>query len=289
MAGARQGVRVAFQGELGAFSEEAVQIFFGSNAEPVPCREFRDVGMAIKSRKVDYGALPVENTVAGGIGENVDMVLELELELAGEVVVPVHHCVLVVPGTKIEQLRKVISHPMALAQCEKFFAQHPAIQAVAVYDTAGAAMEVKKSGKPETAAIASRGAAQRYGLEILAANVEDRADNQTRFLIAARRGAPRPPRPVGATGRKTAILLDVKNEPGSLVKVLQAFSGAGINLSKIESRPTGEPWTYRFFLEFDTDAATPNGHVALEEARARCRSLVVLGTYDRVTPQNDKA
>jgi len=283
MAEARRELRVAFQGELGAYGEEAVRLYFGQGPEAVPSREFRDVGAAVSSKAVDFGALPIENTLAGGVGPSLDVLSDADLEVVGEVIVPIHLCVMGVPGTKLGSVRRVLSHPVALAQGQKFFAAHPAIQAVAVYDTAGAAVEVSQLKQADTAAIASRGAAQRYGLEILAADVEDRPDNQTRFLIVARLGGPRPPRMPGTNGRKSAVILETANEPGALVKTLLAFAERGINLSKLESRPTGEPWTYRFFLEIDVDAATPNAHVALEDARKRCRMLRVLGSYDRVT------
>jgi prephenate dehydratase len=274
---------VAFQGELGAYGEEAARQFFGPGAEPVPCREFRDVGAAVKTKSVDFGTLPIENTLAGGVGPSLDVLVDPELEVVGEVVVPIHHCLLGIPGSAVELVQRVLSHPVALAQCERFFAERPGVQAVASYDTAGAALEVKRLNRLETAALASRAAAQRYGLSILAADLEDRADNQTRFLVVSRRGAPRPPRQAGAAtnGRKTAVVLETANEPGALVKTLLAFADRGINLSKLESRPTGEPWTYRFFLEIDSDAATPNAHFALEDARKRCRMLRVLGSYDR--------
>lgn len=277
----RRGLKVAFQGELGAYGEEAVRAFFGPGAEPVPSREFRDVGAAVKSKAVDYGALPIENTLAGGVGPSLDVLADPDLEVVGEIVVPIHLCVLGLPGATLEAVRVILSHPVALAQGERFFAARPAVQAVATYDTAGAALEVQRLGRPETAALASRAAAERYGLVVLAPDIEDRPDNQTRFLIAARRGAPRPPRVPAGNGRKTAVVLETANEPGALVKTLLAFAERGINLSKLESRPTGEPWTYRFFLEIDTDAATPNAHVALEDARKRCRTLRVLGSYDR--------
>lgn len=289
MVGARRGLRVAFQGELGAYGEEAVRLFFGPGAEPVPSREFRDVGAAVKSKSVDFGALPIENTLAGGVGPSLDVLSDADLEVMGEVVVPIHHCVLGVPGATLDSVRSVLSHPVALAQCERFFADHAQIRAVATYDTAGAALEVRRLGQTDTAAVASREAAERYGLAILAADVEDRPDNQTRFLVVARRGAPRPPRTPGSHGRKSAVVLETANEPGALVKTLLALAERGINLSKLESRPTGEPWTYRFFLEIDADAATPNAHFALEDARKRCRMLRVLGSYDRTIAATEGA
>ena len=271
--------RVAFQGELGAYSEDAVRLFFGQEAEPVPQREFRDVGRAVATSDVDYGALPIENTLAGGVGGSYDVLAVEDLEVVGEVVVPIHHCVLGVSGAQLGALRRVLSHPVALAQCARFFESHTGIEAVAVYDTAGAAREVARLKDVRTAALASRAAAERYGLAVLATDVEDRPDNQTRFLIVSRRGAPKPRAPWRTNGRRTAVILETANEPGSLARALLAFAERGINLSKLESRPTGEPWTYRFFLEIDSDAATPDAHFALEEVRRRSKSVRVLGSY----------
>lgn len=277
-------MRVAFQGELGAFSEEAVRTFFGEEAEPVPRREFRDVGQAVASGEVDYGALPVENTLAGGVGASYDVLAREPLQVVGEVVVAIHHCVLGTAGATLGGIRRVLSHPVALAQAQRFFESHPGIEAVAVYDTAGAAREVVKLADPHTAALASRGAAERYELTVLAENVEDRPDNQTRFLIVA--GASRPPLPQGeGTGErwKTTVLLETANSPGALVRALQCFADRGINLSKLESRPADVPWTYRFFLEFDTEAAAPNAQAALTDLGMHATSVRVLGSYPKAS------
>jgi len=281
-------MRVAFQGELGAFSEEAVRSFFGDAAEPVPRREFRDVGQAVARGEAEFGALPVENTLAGGVGASYDVLAREPLRVIGEVVVAIHHCVLGVAGSGLQGIRRVLSHPVALAQAQRFFESHPAVEAVAVYDTAGAAREVVKLGDPHTAALASRSAAARYGLTILAENVEDRPDNQTRFLIVT--ASPASPLPQGEGSRtqpistgpwKTTVLLETANSPGALVGALQCFADRGINLSKLESRPGDVPWTYRFFLEFDTDANTQAASEALAGVAAHSTSVRVLGTYPK--------
>jgi prephenate dehydratase/chorismate mutase/prephenate dehydratase len=281
-------MRVAFQGELGAFSEEAVRSFFGEEAEPVPRREFRDVGQAVASGEVEYGALPVENTLAGGVGASYDVLAREPLKVIGEVVVAIHHCVLGVTGARLEGVRRVLSHPVALAQAQRFFESHPAVEAVAVYDTAGAAREVVKLADPHTAALASRGAAARYGLQVLAENVEDRPDNQTRFLIVTSPPSPLPrshrradvrPQQEPTGPWKTTVLLETANSPGALVGALQCFADRGINLSKLESRPADVPWTYRFFLEFDTDANTQSATEALADVAAHSTSVRVLGSY----------
>jgi len=278
-------IRVAFQGELGAFSEEAVRVFFGREAEPVACREFADVAAAVLRGEADFGLLPVENTLAGSVVAAYDVLATQPLEIVGEVVTPIHHCVLGLPGATLDGLARVRSHPVALAQCTRFLASRPGLQAIAAYDTAGAARDVANGGDPSLGAIAGRGAAERYGLEILAADVEDRPDNQTRFLAIVPRGAARdgslPPRP-GAP-MKAALLAETANTPGALVGILAPFAARGINLSKLESRPTGEPWRYRFLIEIDADARGEDAAAALEEARRHASRLDVLGTFPRWT------
>lgn len=272
--------RVAFQGELGAYSEEAVRLYFGRDAEPVPRREFHQVGAAVTDGSVDYGLLPIENTLAGSVMPSYDVLGGGGLEVVGEVIAPIHHCVLGVAGSAVERLARVLSHPVALAQCRRFLTAQPQIEAVAVYDTAGAAREVAEAGRRDVAAIAGRAAASRYGLDVLATAVEDRSDNQTRFLVVARPGS-RPPRDAGGPpGRhKTALLVETENAPGALVRTLLPFSESGINLSKLESRPGPEPWTYRFFMELEVHAEQPAARRALEDVRGRASLVRVLGSY----------
>ncbi|MBI4520124.1 MAG: prephenate dehydratase [Gemmatimonadetes bacterium] len=282
---AGSGPRVAFQGELGAFSEEAVVRFFGDAAVPVPSRQFRDVGRAVTEGSVDFGLLPIENTLVGSVVQSYDVLAAEELAVIGEVIVPIHHCVLGLPGTTLEGLNRILSHPVALAQCARFLEGRPHVDAVAVYDTAGAAQEVAKQGDKRVAAIAGHAAAARYGLTVLAENVEDRPDNQTRFLVVARPDRSDHPaaRPTisGSPGMKTALIVETENTPGALVRVLIPFAGLGVNLSKLESRPSAEPWTYRFFIEFEADASNPAAKGALDEISTRSTSLRVLGSYPR--------
>lgn len=274
---------VAFQGELGAFSEEAVRTYFGDAAVPVPCREFGHVADAVSSEAARYGMLPIENTLAGSVVGSYDVLARTDLIIVGEVIRPIRHCVLGLEGATLGDVRRVISHPVALAQCERFLASHALIEAVAVYDTAGAARQVAEAGDPGQAAIASRAAAGRYGLVPLAEDVQDRADNQTRFVIVARPGDGPPPPPQRDAGRapamKTALLIETRNRPGALVDVLLPFARRGINLSKLESRPGERPWSYRFFLELEAAAEAPETGEALEEIRARAAALRVLGSF----------
>lgn len=269
-------LRVAFQGELGAFSEEAVQRAFGPNEEPVPCRENRDVARRVAAGEADAGVLPVENTLAGSVPASYDAILcEPAIHVTGELVIPIHHCVMGLPGTSVDSLRAVESHPIALAQCATWFARHPTIHRRVAYDTAGAAQDVARAADPSRGALASRVAARRYGLEILAENVEDRHDNQTRFVVLERSPAALTP----ATQAKTILILGVDNRPGALVRVLAPLSSRGLNLTKIESRPTGEPWTYHFVLEVEHAAGDPQFAEALGEVSSTAVSTRIAGTY----------
>jgi prephenate dehydratase len=267
--------RVAFQGELGAFSEQGVRQLWPDAAEPVPMREFIDVARAVERGDVELGLLPIENTLAGSVIGTYDALFACDsLHVVAETVVPIHHCVLALPGTTLDTLRTVASHPVALAQCERFLRDHPHIAASAVYDTAGAAREVAARGDPTAAAIAGRPAADRYGLEIVAANVEDRPDNQTRFLAIARSSLPL----AAGTPARSVVVLTTDNVPGALLRVLEPIAERGINLSKLESRPTGEPWTYRFFLELEHAAGDEAVSLALDAMRRASRSFRLLGT-----------
>ena len=269
--------RVAFQGELGAFSEEAVRALYGEAAEPVPLREFRDAGEAVVGGRVDAAVLPVENSIAGSVGPAYDVLLSLPLRVVREVVRPIRHCLLGVSGAAMETVRRAVSHPVALAQCTEFLRARPAMEAVAVYDTAGAAREVAAVRDPAVAAIASRLAGERYGLDVLAADIQDRDDNQTRFYAVVAEDAGAAPEPAGAD-LKTALVLETRNEPGALVAVLETFAARGVNLTKLESRPGAEPWSYRFILELVS--ADDDAHAAaVEDARAAAVSLRVLGRF----------
>ena len=270
--------RIAFQGELGAFSEEAVQRAFGVDAEPVPCRENRDVARQVARDEVDAGVLPVENTLAGSVPASYDAILaEPTLHIVREVVIPIHHCIMGCRGSTLAAIRTVESHPIALAQCASWFTAHPSIHQRAAYDTAGAARDVSTARDLSRGALASRIAAVRYGLVLLAENVEDRGDNQTRFVVLERA----PVRMEANTPAKTVLMLEVKNRPGSLVRVLTPLSDRGLNLTKLESRPTGEPWTYHFVLEFEHRAGDPDVITALRDVELEAARVRVVGTYSR--------
>ncbi len=269
-------LRVAFQGAPGAFSEEAALRACGDAAEPVPMRENRDVTRAVAVGDVDLGVLPIENTLAGSVDVSYDaIVAEPAVHAIAEVVLPIHHCLLAVAGASVATLRVVESHPVALAQCAAFFQRHPELEARAVYDTAGAAQELARTGDVSRAAIAGAAAARRYGLVALETNIEDRLDNQTRFLVLSRTSAPVRP---GQEAR-TLVVVTVDNRPGALLRVLTPLAERGLNMLKLESRPTGEPWTYRFLLEFEHRTGDSHAAEALSLIRAATSSFRVVGTY----------
>jgi prephenate dehydratase len=269
--------RIAFQGELGAFSEEAIRNI-DPEATAVPCRDFIDVAQAVESGDADAGMLPIENTLAGSVVGSYDALTACEsLHVIAETVVEIHHCVVAPRGASLDALATVESHPVALAQCTRWLRAHPSITVRAAYDTAGAARDIATGGDASAAAIAGRGAAARYDLDILAADIEDRSDNQTRFLMVART----PRALVPGTPARTALLVTTPNVPGALLRVLGPLAAHEINMSKLESRPADEPWHYRFFLELDHAAGDPSLAAALAQLRDATESLRVLGTYSR--------
>ncbi|HEX4602142.1 MAG TPA: prephenate dehydratase [Gemmatimonadales bacterium] len=272
--------RIAFQGELGAYSEEAL-LRFDPAAEAQPYREFPDVAEAVLERRADLGLLPIENSVVGSVAQNFDLIAESGVAIVGELVSPVHHCLLGLPGASRGALRRVLSHPVALAQCERFLRGLAGVEAVAFYDTAGAAAEVARRGEPALAAVAGALAARRYGLDILAERIEDEPHNQTRFLLVAREAAP-PPDGVPA---KTTLLLKLPHRPGTLARALAPFAAAGLNLTKLESRPDRTtPWEYLFYLDVEARASDRAMAAALGELESQGAVVIVLGDYPRFTP-----
>ena len=268
--------RVGFQGAAGAYSEEAVYRVCGADADAVPFKENRDVAHAVADASVDLGLLPIENTLAGSVHASYDAILaEPAIVAIGELVMPIHHCILALAGATLDTLHSVESHPVALAQCSEFFQQHPSIEARSAYDTAGAAAAVARVGDPTRGALASRAAAKRYGLSVLAESVEDRADNQTRFLLLSRTAPPID----RDTPVRTMLVAATPNRPGALLRLLAPLADNGLNMVKLESRPTGTPWTYLFVLEFEHRAGDPRASSALSAIAATASSLRVVGTY----------
>src|SRR5881296_1309929 len=271
--------RIAFQGEPGAYSEEAL-FLLAPDAQSQPYREFRDVAQAVLERRAELGLWQIENSLVGSIATNFDLIAESALAIVGEVVSAVHHCLLGVPGAQRAALRRVLSHPVALAQCERFLRELLGVEVVAFYDTAGAAGEVARRKDTSLGAVAGVLAARRYGLEVLAERIEDEPHNQTRFLLVARDATP-PPADVPA---KTTLRLKLPHRPGTLARALAPFADAGLNLTKLESRPDrSTPWEYLFYLDVEARAAEPamqDVRLALERQGAEVK---LLGEYPRFT------
>ena len=273
--------RIAFQGEPGAYSEEAL-FLLAPDAESQPHREFRDVARAVLEHRADLGLLPIENSVVGSIATNFDLIAESALAIVGEVVSAVHHCLLGVPGAQRAALRRVLSHPVALAQCERFLRELVGVEVVAFYDTAGAAAEVARRKDASLGAVAGVLAARRYGLDVLAERIEDEPHNQTRFLLVAR-DATTPPADVTA---KTTLRLKLPHRPGTLARALAPFAEAGLNLTKLESRPDrSTPWEYLFYLDVEGRAGEPAMRSALAALATQGAVITLLGEYARFTPR----
>ncbi len=267
--------RAAFQGERGAFTEEAVIRYFGDSAEPVPVGTLEEAFSLVESGAADYAVVPAENTLAGSVGEVYDLLLKHDLRVRGEVVLRVEHHLMSVEGARLSDIREVWSHPQALDQCRKFLSSLGA-EVVPVSNTAVAAKRLAERRDPTVAVIASRRAAEIYGLKILASNVEDDPSNYTRFLVLAKEELP----PTGDD--KTSLIFSTKHEPGSLYRCLEPFAIRGINLTKIESRPArSRPWEYNFYLDLEGHALDPRVSEALEELKRRATFVKVLGSYPR--------
>lgn len=277
---------VAYQGEPGAYSEEALHTHY-PGVEAVALRTLRHVFHRVADRTVDLALVPVENSQAGSVLETYDLLLEYRVMVVGEVALQVDHCLLALPGTPRRDLRRVLSHPQALAQCEAFLVREH-LEPVPVYDTAGAARQVRGDERTDQAAIASRRAAELYGLEVLAEQLQTVRDNVTRFFLISRRGPgrPRPPRiHRGRHGWKTSLVCAVRNEPGALFELLRCFAEQSVNLSKLESRPRRDPpWEYVFHLDLDGRRSAPAVAAALRAAKRVTTFVWVLGTYPRALP-----
>lgn len=282
MPGQERPFRVALQGELGSFSDEAIQQLWGSTAERLPYRDFADVTAAVASGVADRGLLPIENTIVGSINGSHDALSGMPgLYVTDETIVAVHHCLLVAPGIGFGTLRSVLSHPVALAQCGRFFAENPQLEVHAVYDTAGAAMDVSRICDPQVAAVASRRAAHHYGLDVVKADIEDRSDNQTRFVGISRQPQTLAP---GVPAR-SMVSLRTEDRPGDLLRSLSALAQHNVNIRRLESRPTGDPWSYRFFIEFDHLSGDRSAAAAISEVQESATECRWLGTFTKWRPR----
>jgi prephenate dehydratase len=270
-------LRVAFQGERGAYSEAAAVAFFGNSVEPVPHNDFDSVFEAVTQGQADRGVLPVENSLAGSIHRNYDLLLRYELSIVGEIQLPIAHQLIALPGVALGDIKKIYSHPQALAQCEHSLTKLlPQAERIAAYDTAGGVKMIKEQAIADAAGLASQRAAEIYGMNILQPDMQDDAENFTRFVIVARE----PVVPQGQT--KTSIVFAMDNIPGSLFKSLAVFALRDIDLTKIESRPLqGKRWQYFFYIDFIASQHEERGRNALNHLKEITSYFKVLGSYPR--------
>ncbi len=267
-------MRVAFQGERGAYSEEAVAQLFGE-VEVLPCPTLRDAFEAVTAGRADRAVVPSENSQAGSINETYDLLVSHSLFITGELDLRIRHCLLALPGQDLRAIRTVYSHPQALAQCEAFLRRH-GFEPVPAYDTAGSAKMLAERRSAGAGAIAGRAAARIYGLAVLAEGIETNPSNYTKFLSLAPAPAPR------AADCKTSIVFTTKNVPGALYQALGALATRSINLSKLESRPRRQlPWEYLFYVDFEGHQDDPQTAAALADLSRVTTFLRVLGSYPR--------
>lgn len=274
-------ITVAFQGEHGAYSEAAGLSYFGKAVRTMPCETFDAVFAAVEASACDYGLVPIENSLAGSIHRNYDLLLRHQLSIVGETYLRVQHCLIGFPGTSKEQIREVISHPQALAQCEGYL-KSLGVSSRAVYDTAGAVRILMEQGDPAVAAIASRQAARVYSMEILDEEIEDDPSNTTRFLVIARSAVD------PSNEAKTSIVFTLHNVPGALFRAMSVFALRDIDLTKIESRPVaGKPWEYLFYIDFAGSTGQQTVKRALENLAEYAEMMRVLGSYPRAKEYNN--
>src|SRR5215470_8449338 len=282
------GLRIAFQGEYGAFSEAAAIQLLGENIVTVPRPTFDSAFKAIDEGEADALLAPVENTLAGSVVRVYDLLLESHLDIVAETILPIEHHVIGVPGATLDGLLSVASHPMALAQCEQFFLKHPNVKRVPAEDTAGSVRDALARGDKSAAGIAGRRAAVRYGGVILAEAIQDNKENFTRFVLLVPRDSVNQNELLSPRMRskvhKLSLALRLAHQPGALLAALKPFANHGINLLKIESRPIhGRPWEYQSFLDVQTEEPEKL-HEALHEVKTETSFFRVLGRYAPARP-----
>lgn len=270
-----QGWRIAFQGETGAYSEEAALQFFGTAVQTVLCETLDEVFKRVERGEAESGVIPIENSLEGSIVRSYDLLLDSSLMVCGEIELRVVHCLIANPGVRLDSIKKAYSHPQALGQCQSFLTKL-GCEMISTYDTAGSVKMVKEKGITDGGAIASAKAAEIYGMNILARSIEDNQNNFTRFFILSKKDSP----PTG--NDKTSVVLSLKHRPGTLQQLLKEFADRSINLTKIESRPTRQkPWEYNFYLDFEGHRQDKPCQEALKNIESVSIFARVLGSYPR--------
>ncbi len=270
----RENIHVVYQGVEGAYSHAAMQTYFGKGTESFHVRKFRDAMEAIADGSADYAVLPIENTTAGIVADNFDLLVDFENYIVAEQIIPVEHVLMAAPGTAVEEIRKVFSHPQALSQCEGLFSRHPDWQAVAYDNTALAARKIAGDKKKDEAAIGSRFAAEHFGLEVLQEHVNDLEENATRFMIVTNQ------RIFVKGAKKITICFELPHSSGTLYNILSNFIYNDVNMTHIESRPIpGRNWEYRFFIDFEGNLNDASVRSALRGIRQEAIHMKILGNY----------
>ena len=264
-------MRVSFQGERGAYSEDAARSFFGREIETVPSTTFAEVLESTSSDKTDYSILPVENSLEGSVGESYDLLYSTSLNATGEIYHRIEHCL--IGNGKLDEIDTVYSHPQALGQCRKFIEEHN-MKTIPTYDTAGSVKVVKELNKNNYSSIASKAASSIYNIPIISENIANNQNNHTRFLILSKKI-------MDETGNdKTSIIFSIKHEPGSLYRIIENFYRNNINLTKIESRPTKEnTWEYNFYVDFEGHEKNPQVSEMLDKIKQEAFVMKILGSY----------
>ncbi len=268
-------MRIAFQGEHGAYSEKAVFSFFGSTVDVKPCRDFKDVFENVDKQVTSYGVVAIENSLEGIVNQTYDLFLVYDLKVRGEVIVKIDHCLIANPNTSLDEVEAVYSHPQALAQSRNFL-EKLGPELIPTYDTAGSVKLLKEKGLKNAAAVASESAAELYGMKILARDIADNPENYTRFFVLSKGDS-------ALTGNdKTSIIFSAAHQPGSLYHALGEFAKRDINLMKIESRPTKQaPWEYNFYLDFEGHRNEKRCAEALKALEKYAVFVKVLGSYPK--------
>ena len=270
-----QGIVIAFQGEIGAYGEEAALQFFGSSIQVKPCESLDDVFKVVEQGEAQFGVVPIENSLEGSISRVYDLLLDSSLKVCGETELRVSHCLIANPETHLGLIKKVYSHPQALAQCRAFL-KHLDSELIPTYNTAASVKMIKEQGITDGGAVASARAAEIYGMKVIAKEIEDNPNNFTRFFILSKQDSP----PSG--NDKTSIVFSVKHKPGALYQSLKEFAGRNINLTKIESRPTRQkPWEYNFYLDFEGHREDKLSREVLESLDQASLFIKVLGSYPK--------
>jgi prephenate dehydratase len=271
---------IVYAGEPGAFAEDAVIAAFG-DVDRRPVGSFREVFDAVAAGVARAGVVPIENVINGTVRENYDLLLEHDLHIVGEVVVPVRLCLAALPGQRLEDIERVYSHLQALGQAESFLRRRP-WQLLTTYNTAGAGKAIAERAEHGAAAVLSPRAAGLFGLDVLADEIGDLPGNRTRFVVLARPDRDAPALLDGEPARRTTLVLAVRNEPGTLLAVLRVFAEHQLNMSKLESRPSRErAWEYVFWVDLDADADRPETTAALDELASVTTLVRVLGSYPK--------